>query len=104
MITEKPDRDRIRWNNTTLSSLAETYFSSELSGKTEMVEWGRKGVQSKSNLQEVRFYLANHPKVNFALGPYGILKDRRCRRDVSRTAKHTPSFDTTISNSEGRRG
>ena len=64
-MTGKPDGEDIRWNNTTLSSLAGTCFLRALGmtlDKTERAEWSEKRVRKGWRVQKVRFYVANGPK------------------------------------------
>ena len=62
-IAGKPGEGCIRWNNTTLSSLAGTCFLGALGvtlDKIERIEWNGKGVQRGWSTRNVRFYVANH--------------------------------------------
>ena len=85
-LAEVPDRDNIRWNNTTLSSSVGTCFSDEVWewpwGKIERSERSGRGIQSKWSIQIVRI-LCFQPFEPGAPGPHGIVGIKgACRHDV----------------------
>ena len=69
----KPDEDNIRWNNTTLSSLAETCFfaSSECGLGRDRERVGRGGVRGNETFRTFGFMSQVEP-LEDTLGPYGI--------------------------------